>query len=297
MRQHGSAVKVHLLDAPWELFRAHFGRPEERDPDGRLVSATIGLVESTLALLREPGVTHLGAATDHVIRSFRNDLYAGYKTEAGMPPELLAQFELAERALEALGVVVWPMVEFEADDALATAAARWADEPGVEQVVICSPDKDLAQCVDGRRVVQLDRLRGTVTDGGGVWTRFGVTPASIPDYLALVGDSADGYPGLPGWGKTSTAAAVGRYGTLEAIPARASAWDVPVRGAVRLAATLRECWQEALLYRELARLCRDVPLARALDDLRWRGARRGEYLALCDELGAARLRDRPHLWQ
>lgn len=296
MRQHGSAVKVHLLDATWELFRAHFGRPPERAPDGRLVSATIGLVESTLALLREPEVTHLGAATDHVIRSFRNGLYGGYKTEAGVPPDLLAQFPLAERALEALGVVVWPMVEFEADDALATAAARWAGATGLEQVVLCSPDKDLAQCVS-ERVVLRDRLRGTVTDEAGVRARFGVGPASIPDYLALVGDGADGYPGLPGWGKVSAAAVVGRYGSLEAIPERASAWAVPVRGGVRLAATLRERRDEALLYRELARLRRDVPLGESLDDLSWRGARRAAYLALCDEIGAARLRDRPHAWQ
>jgi len=290
-------VRIHVLDATYELFRAHFGRPPRRAPDGRLVSATTGLVETTLSLLREPGVTHLGAASDHVIRSFRNRLYAGYKTEAGMPPELLAQFDLAEDALRAIGVVVWPMVEYEADDAMATAAARWAGAPGVEQVVICSPDKDLAQCVTDGRVVQLDRRKGITFDEGGVRERFGVSPESIPDYLALVGDASDGYPGLPGWGKVSASVVLGRYEHLEAIPARASEWGLPISGAVRLAAVLRERWDEVLLYRELALLRRDVPLSESLDDLRWRGARRADFEALCDDLGAPDLLARPHRWQ
>jgi 5'-3' exonuclease len=290
-------VKVHLLDATYELFRAHFGRPPRRAPDGRLVSATIGLVETTLSLLREPGVTHIGAASDHVIRSFRNRLYAGYKTEEGMPPELLAQFDFAERALVAAGVVVWPMVEFEADDAMATAAARWRDEPGVEQIVICTPDKDLGQCVTDGRVVQLDRRKGLVFDEGGVTERFGVPPASIPDYLALVGDAADGYPGLPGWGRVSASVVLGRFEHLENIPERASEWGLPVTGAVRLAATLHERMDDALLYRTLAVLRTDVPLDESLDDLRWRGARRGAFEEMCDELGARDLRSRPHRWQ
>jgi len=290
-------VRIHLLDATYELFRAHFGRPPRRAPDGRLVSATIGLVETTLALLREPGVTHLGAASDHVIRSFRNRLYAGYKTEEGMPPELLAQFGLAEDALRATGVVVWPMIEYEADDAMATAAARWAGAPGVEQVVVCSPDKDLAQCVTDGLVVQLDRRKGITFDEGGVRERFGVSPESIPDYLALVGDASDGYPGLPGWGRISASVVLGRFEHLEAIPERASEWGLPISGAARLAAVLRERWGEALLYRELALLRRDVPLPESLDDLRWRGARRADFEALCRDLGTPDLLARPHRWQ
>lgn len=294
---HHAAVKIHLLDATYELFRAHFGRPPRRAPDGGLVSATIGLVETTLSLLREPDVTHLGAAFDHVIRSFRNALYAGYKTEEGMPPELLSQFDLAEDALRALGVVVWPMVEFEADDALATAAARWAGAPGLEQIVICSPDKDLGQCIVDGIVVQRDRRKGITFDDGGVRERLGVSPASVPDYLALVGDAADGYPGLPGWGKTSASVVLGRFEHLEAIPERASEWGLPLNGAVRLAAVLREHWHEALLYRELARLRTDVPLTESLDDLRWRGAHRSDFARLCGKLGASDLLSRPHRWQ
>jgi 5'-3' exonuclease len=294
--RHHRVVKLHLLDATYELFRAHFGRPPRRAPDGRLVSATIGLVETTLSLLREPGVTHLGAASDHVIRSFRNRLYAGYKTEAGMPPELLDQFDLAEDALRAAGVVVWPMIEYEADDAMATAAARWVADPEVEQVVICSPDKDLAQCVTDGRVVQLDRRKGIVFDQGGVRERFGVSPASIPDYLALVGDASDGFPGLPGWGRVSASVVLARFEHLEGVPAKASEWGLPISGAVRLAATLRERWDEALLYRELARLRLDVPLTESLEDLRWRGARREPFAALCERLGAPDLLARPHRW-
>jgi 5'-3' exonuclease len=299
-------MKVHVLDATYELFRAHFGRQPRHAPDGRLVSATIGLVETTLSLLREPGVTHLGAASDHVIRSFRNRLYAGYKTEEGMPPELLSQFQLAEDALRAAGVVVWPMVEFEADDAMATAAARWGGvpgdprgkavggAPGVEQVVICSPDKDMGQCVVDGTVVQLDRRKGITFDEGGVRERFGVSPESIPDYLALVGDAADGFPGLPGWGKVAASVVLGRFEHLEAIPERASEWGLPLNGAVRLAAVLREHWQEALLYRELATLRRDVPLTESLEDLRWHGAHRAAFEAMCADLGATDLLARPH---
>lgn len=259
------------------------------------MSATLGVVETTLSLLRKPGVTHLAVATDHVIESFRNDLFPGYKSSEGVPAELLAQFDLAEEALIALGVVVWPMVEFEADDAIATAAVRWRDQ--VEQVVIETPDKDLAQCVVGTRVVTHDRRRDLTWDEGGVWEKFGVAPTSIPDYLALVGDKADGIPGVPGWGAKSTAAVLSRYPHLEDIPRDAGAWEVSVRGAVKLAEALTERWEEALLFRTLATLRTDVPLAEGLPDLEWRGARRPEFLALCERLGFGAVRDRPHRWQ
>ena len=291
-------MRLHLVDATYELFRAFFApRPPVLAADGRDLSATWGLVENLLSILRDEGATHLGAATDRVIESFRNDLYAGYKTGVGVDPALMAQFPIAEAAIEALGIRLWPMVAHEADDAIATAVARWADEPEVEQVIICSPDKDIAQCVRDERVVLLDRRRRLTYDEAGVIAKWGVPPASIPDLLALVGDAADGYPGLPGWGSKSAAAVLRRYGTLEAIPARASDWDVPVRGAVTLAATLRERQDEVLLYRTLARLRTDAPLPeRTVDELRWRGAPRERWIAFCDEIGLARLRSRPHRW-
>jgi 5'-3' exonuclease len=290
-------VQLHLLDATYELFRSHFGRPPRRDPDGREVGATVGIAESVLSLLAEPGVTHLACATDHVIRSWRNERFPGYKTEAGMPPELLAQFPLAEETLRDLGVVVWPMVEFEADDAIATAAARWADAPGVERVVMLSPDKDMTQCVreDGR-VVAYDRRRRAFVDADAVREKFGVDPASIPDYLALVGDAADGLPGVPGWGARSAAAALARYGTIESIPARASAWDLALRSADRLAATLRDQLDLALLYRELATLRLDVPLAEKPSDLEWRGVPRGRFEERVRTLGAPHLLARVARW-
>jgi 5'-3' exonuclease len=292
-------VELHLVDATYELFRAHYSpRPPVRAPDGRDVGAVTGLVYTLLTLLRDEGATHVGCATDHVIRSFRNGLYDGYKTEAGVPAELLAQFSLAERAMEALGVVVWPMVEFEADDALATAAARWGDRPGVDRIWICTPDKDLAQCVRGDRVVMRDRRRERTIDEAGVRERWGVAPESIPDYLALVGESADGFPGLAGWGARSAAAVLARFGHLEEIPAAVGEWHVDVRSAVALNATLRDRPDEARLYRQLATLRLDVPLPQTdPEELRWRGARRGPFTALCDELGARALADRPHLWQ
>lgn len=286
-------MKLHLLDGTYELFRSHFGAPSRLSPDGREVAATVGVVETVLSLLRRPDVTHLGVAFDSVIESFRNDLYPGYKSSAGVPAELLAQFGLVERAVAATGVVVWGMVEWEADDALATAAARWKGD--VEQVVILSPDKDLRQCVDGSRVVCVDRRRDELADEAAVRARFGVPPSSIPDYLALVGDSADGIPGLPGWGAASTAAVLARYGRIEAIPD--GPWDVAVRGAARLAATLAERRDDALFYRTLATLRTDVPLAEDLSDLEWRGTPREEFLSICDELGVTGLRDRPHRWR
>jgi len=286
-------VKLHLLDATYELFRAHFGVEPARAPDGREVGAVAGLVATTLALLRERDVTHLGAATDHVIRSFRNDLWPGYKTEEGVPAELLAQFPIAERALETIGVVVWPMEAFEADDALATATERFAGE--VDEVVICTPDKDLAQCV-GANVVQRDRRRRITYDEAAVRAKFGVPPASIPDWLALVGDASDGYPGLPGWGAKSAAAVLDRWVHLDAIPADAASWGVKVRGAERLAVTLRERMEEALLFRRLATLRRDVPMSQTLADLEWRGVPRGPWIAFCDALGLERMKERPHRW-
>jgi 5'-3' exonuclease len=290
-------VQVHLLDATYELFRAHFGRPPAVDAGGRPVGATLGLVESVLRLLRDPAVTHVGCATDHVIRSWRNDRYAGYKTEAGMPPELLAQFGLAETALRALGLVVWPMVEFEADDALATAAARWADAPGVDRVVILSPDKDMAQCVrvDGR-IIGYDRRRERTIDADAVRLRFGVEPESIPDWLALVGDAADGFPGLRGWGERSASAVLARYRHLERIPVDARAWEVPLRNADALAATLRAGRAEAELYRELATLRVDVPLPETLDDLAWRGVPQEPFAALVELLRAPHLEARVPRW-
>jgi 5'-3' exonuclease len=292
-------MQLHLVDATYELFRAYYSpRPGAIARDGRDVGAVVGLVYTLLALLRDEGATHVGCATDHVIRSFRNGLYAGYKTEAGVPAELLAQFPLAERAMEALGLVVWPMVEFEADDALATAADRWAGAQGVDRVIICTPDKDLAQCVQGDRVVMRDRRRDRTVDEAGVVARWGVRPASIPDYLALVGDSADGFPGLPGWGERSAAAVLGRFGHLESIPANVGEWHVDVRSPGQLNATLRARWSDAQLFRRLATLATDVPLPQGdPDELLWQGARRTEFTALCEELGQPRLAERPHLWR
>jgi len=290
-------MKVHLVDGTFELFRAFFGAPPARDADGRPVGAVRGLLATLLSLLREPGVTHVACAFDHVIESFRNKLFAGYKTGEGVDPDLLAQFEPAERAVAALGIVVWPMVEFETDDALATAAARLRDAPGVEQVVICSPDKDLSQCVIGSRVICRDRLRGVDRDEAGVVAKFGVPPGSIPDWLALVGDSADGIPGIPGWGEKSTATVLARYGRLEAIPDDGTRWEVEVRGRERLATSLRERREEAALYRRLATLRTDVPLAEGLADLEWRGVRRRDLEALCREIGYGELLARVPRWR
>lgn len=288
-------MQLHLLDATFELFRAYFGAPRRTGPDGMEVGAVAGLLNSTLALLQEPDVSHVAAATDKVIESFRNDLFPGYKTSAGIEPELLAQFPLAEEALEALGVVVWRMEEFEADDALATAAWKYADE--FDLVVLLSPDKDLSQCVIDGEVVTYDRMRQVLRDEQGVVEKFGVGPGSIPDYLALVGDTSDGIPGLPGWGAKSTATVLAYYKTLESIPKDAADWDVSPRGAGRLAETLQTHWEDALLYRTLATLRRDVPLVEVADDLRWRGARKPEYIALCERFGFTQLVDRPWMWQ
>ena len=292
-----SAMKIHLVDGTYELFRAYFAMPPFKAPDGRPVGAVRGLVQTLLYLLRGSGVTHVACAFDHVIESFRNDMFAGYKSGAGVSEDLLSQFELAERAASALGLVVWPMVEFEADDAIATAAWRWWERADVDQVVICSPDKDLTQCVRGNRVVCLDRRRNVTTDETGVRSKFGVSPGSIPDYLALVGDSADGIPGIPRWGAKSTARVLSRYEHIETIPEDPSLWDFDLRGAETLAASLSERRDDAILYRTLATLRSDVPIGESVVDLRWTGVRRGEFREFCGELGFEGMLDLPDRWQ
>jgi 5'-3' exonuclease len=289
-------VKVHLVDATFELFRAFHSRPPERGPDGRPVNAVRGLIDSLLSLLREPDVTHIGAATDHVIESWRNDVFRGYKSSAGIERELLSQFDLAEWAIRALGIPLWAMVEDEADDALATVAARAAADLRVDQVVICSVDKDLAQCVRGTRVVLRDRMRTITYDEDGVRAKFGVDPTSIPDYLALVGDSADGYPGLPGWGARSAGAVLARWKRLEDIPDDPLTWDVDVRGAGRLATTFHQQREEAFLYRRLARLGTNADAPEDVDDLAWPGVLREPFEALCAELGFESIPARVHRW-
>ncbi len=264
---------VHLIDGTYELFRHHFGAPSYRNDDGLEVGAVRGVVFSLLGMVRD-GATHVAVATDHVIESFRNELWPGYKTGEGIDPELLAQFPLLEEALAAVGIMVWPMVEHEADDGLASGAAMAAADERVVEVRICTPDKDLAQCVDagrGGRVVQVDRRRGLRWDADGIREKFGVEPESIPDYLALVGDSADGFPGLRGWGAKSTAAVLAHYLHLEEIPNEPWKWAVRVRSRDRLAATLRAEREAAELFREIATLVRDAPVSASVDDLKWRG--------------------------
>lgn len=282
-------MRVHLVDGTYELFRHHFAVPPHQDADGIEVAATRGVLGSVLTMLEE-GATHVGVATDHVVESFRNELWDGYKTSEGMDPELLAQFPLLENALRALGVAVWAMVELEADDGLASAAVVAAADERVEQVVICTPDKDLGQSVVGDRIVQLDRRKGEVRDAAGVEAKFGVPPASIPDWLALVGDTADGFPGLPGWGAKSAATVLAHYGHLEAIPALAKDWDVQVRGAVKLATTLAEHPDDAALFKVLATLREDADVG-DVDDWRWTGPT-DELDAWGERLGAPRMADR-----
>jgi len=285
-------MNVHLVDGTYELFRAYYAVPSAKSATGLEVGAVRGLARSMLALLREPGVSHVAVAFDHVIESFRNQLFDGYKTGDAIDPDLWGQFELAERVCAALGIVVWPMVEFEADDALATAAWRFAQAAEVEQVLIASPDKDLAQCVVGTRVVCLDRMRKKLLDEAGVNAKFGVTPAQIPDYLALVGDSADGIPGVPRWGAKSAAAVLREYGAIDAIPDSAASWRVAVRGAAALAESLSERRTDALLYKRLATLRVDVPLTENLADLHYVGAQRAALEALAAELSDSALLER-----
>jgi 5'-3' exonuclease len=263
-------LKVYLVDGTYELFRHYFAVPKARDAHGREVGALRGVLASLLAMMRS-GVTHIGVATDHVIESFRNNLWPGYKTGEGVEPDLLSQFPILEEVLTAAGIVVWPMVEFEADDALAAATALALKDPRVEQVVICTPDKDLAQCVQGSRVVQLIRRTGVTIDEAGVVAKFGVPPASIPDYLALVGDSADGYPGLRGWGAKSTAAVLAKFGHIESIPVSPQEWHLNVLNSSSLADTLARERNLALLFRTLATLRNDIPLFDNVERLHWNG--------------------------
>lgn len=288
-------MQVYLVDGTYELFRAYFALPKLVSPSGQPVGAVRGLVQSLLGLLRDSEVTHIGCAFDSVIPSFRNDMFPGYKTGEGTPEDLLEQFPLAERAVASMGICVWPMVEYEADDAIASAVAQLTADPGVECITICSPDKDLGQLVAGNRVVCLDRRRGEIHDEAGITAKFGVPPESIPDLLALTGDTADGIPGLPRWGAKTSAAVLARYAHLEAIP-KSEPWDVPVRGAAALQGILSDRYDDALLYRDLATLRHDVPISATVPDVEWSGVIRNEYEALCAELGFGRLASQPHRW-
>jgi 5'-3' exonuclease len=288
-------VRLHLLDGTYELFRSHYGRKDTvTGPDGEDLKATLGIMESTLALLREPGVTHLGASFDTVIESFRNIMFPAYKSSAGMDPDLLAQFPVAETALEAIGVVVWRNIEFEADDAIATAAIRWVED--VDQVVIATPDKDLNQLVIGERIVTYNRREQKLLDEAAVVEKFGIHPESIPDYLALVGDTADGVPGLPGWGAKSAATVLSRYPRLELIPESAADWEVTVRSADKLAAVLQGNQEAVHLFRELTTLRLDVPIDESLADLEWMGVPRARFEAFCTSVGFDPESIRVHRW-
>lgn len=289
-------ITIHLVDGTYELFRNFYGAPSRKSPDGKEVGATLSLVRSLLSLLTQSGATHVACAFDTVIESFRNQLYAGYKTGEGIDPDLYSQFPLAEAAVSALGLTVWSMVEFEADDGIASGVARFKNDRNVGRIVICSPDKDLAQMVDGNRVVCWDRRRDIVLDDKGVVQKFGVTPESIPDWLGLVGDAADGYPGIPGWGAKSAAAVLSKFKHLESIPDDPGSWGINLRGADRLAQTLAERKDEAFLYRTLATLRVDVPLKEDLNDLEWKGAY-PRLRQLCRELGDEDLPSRIGRWR
>ena len=284
-------MQVYLVDGTYELFRHYYALPSARDQQGREVAAARGVLKSMLGMLKG-GVTHLAVATDHVVESFRNGLWPDYKTSEGVEADLLAQFPLLEEILAAAGIVVWPMIEFEADDALAAGAAIAARDARVDQVVICTPDKDLAQCVSGTRIVQLNRRTGVTIDAAGVAQKFGVPPVSIPDYLALVGDSADGYPGLPGWGAKSSAAVLAKFLHLESIPKDWQEWHVNVSGSSGLAAALSREWDHAVLFRKIATLRTDIPLFEDVEQLRWHGPTR-TFDALAAQLDAARTEKTP----
>lgn len=286
-------MDIYLIDGTYELFRHFFAVPQATDASGQEIAAVRGVLNSLLSMLVR-GTTHIGVATDHVVESFRNDMYAFYKTSAGVPPELLTQFPILEEALESMGVKVWAMVEFEADDALAAAAVKAAQDDRVGKVVICTPDKDLGQCVVGERIVQLDRRKNVIRNEAGVIEKFGVKPESIPDYLAVVGDTADGFPGLAGWGAKAAASVLSIYPHLEDIPKDARHWDASIRGSVKLGATLLECWDDALLFRDLATLRLDVPVFNNVDELRWRGPT-ASFEAMCKRLRAPDLLKRAAL--
>lgn len=277
-------MNVHLIDGTYELFRYFYAVPSSKNESGQEIGAVRGVLLSVFSMI-EAGATHIGVATDHVVESFRNELYPGYKTSEGVPAELLSQFPILEEALESMGVVVWPMTYFEADDALASAAAKSASDDRVEQVLICTPDKDLAQSVVGTRVVQVDRRRNLVRDAAGIEEKFGVKPQSIPDYLAVIGDAADGYPGISGWGPKAASAALSRYPHLENIPKDWHEWDAAIRRARPLAEALFSDWDNALLYRTLARLRLDVPVFDSVEDLLWKGPREN-FEQCCERLRA-----------
>jgi 5'-3' exonuclease len=277
-------MDVYLIDGTYELFRYFFAVPSARDTSGREIGAVRGVLGSVLGMI-EGGVTHLGVATDHVVESFRNELYPGYKTAEGVDAALLSQFPILEEALAAMGVMVWPMVEFEADDALASAAAKAGLDERVEKVFICTPDKDLSQCVVGTRVVQMDRRKNEVRDEAGVVEKFGVKPESIPDYIGVVGDIADGFPGVKGWGAKGAAGVLSRYPHLEEIPKDWRAWDASIRSARKLAEALFASWDDALLFRKLATLRMDAPVFDDLEELRWKGPR-GEFEGMCRRIRA-----------
>jgi len=289
-------MKIHLVDGTYELFRAHFGAPPKKAPDGMEIGATLGLVRSMMLLLSDPEVTHVAVAFDHVIESFRNKLYPGYKSSAGVDPVILNQFPLAEKLVSALGLVIWPMVKFEADDAIATAVAKFKKVKSVEQIVICSVDKDLTQMVEGDRVICWDRRREIMLNDKGVTEKFGVGPDSIPDFLALVGDSADGYPGIQGWGEKSTSTVLAKYKHIEAIPNDPNKLGLGLGRATTLLENLQKNYKDALLFKDLATLRTDVPLKETLADLKWQGAY-PRLKKLCHELGDERIPERVSLWR
>lgn len=289
-------MKIHLVDGTYELFRAHFGAPPKKAPDGMEIGATLGLVRSMMLLLSDPEVTHVAVAFDHVIESFRNKLYPGYKSSVGVDPIILNQFPLAEKLVSALGMVIWPQVKFEADDAIATAVAKFKKLKSVEQIVICSVDKDLTQMVDGDRVICWDRRREILLNDKGVTEKFGVGPESIPDFLALVGDSADGYPGIQGWGEKSTSTVLAKYKHIESIPNDPNKLGLGLGRATTLLENLQKNYKDALLFRELSTLRTDVPLKETLADLKWQGAY-PRLKKLCHELGDERIPERISRWR
>jgi 5'-3' exonuclease len=283
-------LNIYLIDGTYELFRHFFAVPSSQDASGQEVGAVRGVLFSVLSMI-ESGTTHLGVATDHIVESFRNDLYPAYKTSEGVPPELLSQFPILEEALQAMGVIVWPMIEFEADDALASAAVNAAEDARVQKVFICTPDKDLSQCVSGTHVVQMDRRKNTIRDEAGVVEKFGVRPESIPDYLGVVGDSADGYPGITGWGAKAAASVLSQYIHLENIPKEFQRWSPSIRRASTLAGSLFTAWDNALLFRDLATLRLDVPVFKSIDDLQWQGPCL-EFRQFCQRLKSPTLYER-----
>ena len=289
-------MKVYIVDGTYELFRSHFGQPPRLAPDGMHVSAVRGLIQSLLALIRERKVTHIAVAFDSEVKSFRNELFPAYKDGSDTPEELKMQFPLAERAVGVLGIVYWPMREYEADDAIGSAAVKYSRNVEVDQVIICSPDKDLSQVVYEKKIVCLDRRKGVVLDEKGVMEKFGVLPKSIPDYLALMGDNSDGIPGIPRWGAKASSTLLERYESIEAIPNDYRLWDVNVRGAAGLSNSLEEHREVAALYKDLATLRLDAPVSEKVDDLEWPGAHSDLYPKLCQELGMPNLANQPQRW-